>query len=513
MAFDSARNLSAVVIGAGPNGLAAAATLAGRGARVTVVEKGEGPGGLMTGAGTGELGQFVWNLHPDALSEFGVSPADLGLGPALPTVALSPDGRHVVIEGGAARFADGAAHPDAAAYRALRWRVARFAAVLAPLVRTAPPRLGVGLMNRAGLPELLGLARLGLDIRRLARDDRREFLRVILSNAADLVLDAMPDGPLAASLAFDAVLGSRTGPRAPGTVLTLIYRHLQGGERYRPEGGMAVLAGRLARAAEARGAAIRYGAEAAGLVVEGDRVGGLRLASGEVIGAGLVLSSLGALPTLRLAGATHFDAEACRRIRQVRAEGTAGRLDLCLSAMPRLEGLPAALHRARLLLAPSVAALEAAFDPVKYGAVPGAPAAEILIEPEGAGARLSAIVQHLPRAPEGGWTTEAREGVIGSVVAALAVHASGLPDLVREARLTTPAEIEAATGAPGGHWHHAEFAADQLLTLRPVNGMARYATGLPGLWLCGAAAHPGGDVTGLPGRNAALAALGAGVRA
>jgi phytoene dehydrogenase-like protein len=84
-----------------------------------------------------------------------------------------------------------------------------------------------------------------------------------------------------------------------------------------------------------------------------------------------------------------------------------------------------------------------------------------------------------------------------------------MPDLdpAGEPVVMTPADIERVTGAPGGHWHHGEIALDQLLTLRPVNGLAQYGTGLPGLFLCGAGAHPGGDVTGLPGRNGALAAL------
>ncbi|MBK0399190.1 NAD(P)/FAD-dependent oxidoreductase [Limibaculum sp. M0105] len=517
MAFDHNRRPRAVVIGAGVNGLAAAATLAARGVDVTVVERGRGPGGMMTGAGQGELGHFVWNLHPAALAELGLGAADLGLGAEVATVLLAADGRHVVIEGEAISFADGTPHPDAAAYRALRARLARFAAVLAPLATAAPPRLGSGMLNRAGLSDLAQLARTGLGLRRLPRDARREFLRVLLSNAADLVRDELPDGPLAASLVFDAILGGRAAPGAPGTVLALLWRHAGGGRR-RPAGGMAALARRIAGAAEARGVTIRYDATAAGIEVEGDRVRGLRLGSGEVIAAEMVLSSLGAMPTLRLAGPAHFDAEACRRIRGLRCEGTTARLDLRLAEMPRIEGLDGRLAGARLLLAPSVAAIEAACRPVKYGAIPASPVAEVLIEPGDGGAEgpahLSALVQHVPYAPECGWTEAAREALAAAVIGALGTHMPGLPGLVTESRLATPRDIETMTGAPGGHWHHAELAADQMLTLRPVNGMARYASSLPGLWFCGAGAHPGGDITGLPGRNAALAAaadLGQGV--
>ena len=77
-------------------------------------------------------------------------------------------------------------------------------------------------------------------------------------------------------------------------------------------------------------------------------------------------------------------------------------------------------------------------------------------------------------------------------------------------RCSRPVDIERLTGATGGHWHHGELAVDQMLMLRPVNGMGHYATGVPGLFLCGAAAHPGGDVMGVAGRNAALAAMNGG---
>ncbi len=85
--------------------------------------------------------------------------------------------------------------------------------------------------------------------------------------------------------------------------------------------------------------------------------------------------------------------------------------------------------------------------------------------------------------------------------------APGLSDLVEDTQIITPDRIADATGAPGGHWHHAEMSLDQLLSIRPGNGIGQYGFGPAGLYLCGAATHPGGDVMGLSGRNAALRAL------
>lgn len=496
---------SAVVIGAGINGLVAAAALARKGVAVTVLERADAPGGMAAGAGCPmELAGFVRGPHPAALAELGLAPGDLRLGPPVPTLALDAGGQHVVLGPEGLHFADGSAHPDAEAFSAIEARLTRFAGVLAPLLATPPPRLG-GWASRAGVAQLSRLGRLGLDLRRLGKSDMREFLRVALSNAADVLLDALPDGPVAGALALDSVLGCRMGPRSPGTVVTLLYRLMQGAP-HRPEGGMAGLAARLARAAEARGVEIRYGAAALALDVEGDRVAGIRLADGGRVPATTVLSSLGALPTLRLAGAAHFDAETCRRVRLIRADGVTARVELDLAAMPDLPGPPSP-EAARIVLAPSVAAVERAFDPIKYGRPSPAPALEASLTRTGQGARLAATVQWVPADA----ADEARGAIGRSVVEALIAALPGLSPVSKPAVLL-PADIARITGAPGGHWHHGEIALDQLLTLRPANGLAEYATGLPGLWLCGAGAHPGGDVTGLPGRNAALAAL-AGVRA
>lgn len=508
MALDTARGMTAIVIGGGHNGLTAAATLAGQGARVTVLERAAEPGGMMVAGDGSGAAHLIWNLRPAALSALGTDAAALGLGAPLPTVALDPDGRHVVIEGDEARLAGGEPHPEAEPYRALRQRLRRFARVLAPLVLGPPPRLGEGWLTRSGLADLRGLGRLGLDLRRLGRADMQEFLRIVLSNVSDVVLEHLSDGPLAASLAFDGVLGARAGPRSPGTVLSLLYRHLQGGERRRPEGGMAALARRMAEAASARGVEIRCGTEVTGLTVEHDRVTGVRTATGETLAADIVLSSLGARPTLTLAGPEHFDAEVCRRIRNIRAEGTTAHLDITLAEPPRIPGLEEQLPGARLLFAPSILAMERAFNPIKYGQRPEAPMIEALVHrAENGGDRLSAVVQYVPREPVCGWSPAARKSLAETAIATIESYCPGFAGLVRETALLTPADIEARTGAPGGHWHHGEFAADQLLTVRPVNGMAQYRTGLPGLYLCGAGVHPGGDITGLPGRNAALVAL------
>lgn len=499
----------AVVIGAGHNGLAAAATLARAGMRVLVVERAKTVGGMAktvdwgTGAKGPEIAHLLYNLSPAVTSDLKLSLETC----SLPTIALSPDGDHAVMDGASLTFAAGGMHPQAAEYAALHERLCRFAALLGQLSDKPPPSLAGGL---ASLRDIGGLARLGLGLKRMGKADMREFLRVILSNAYDLILDELPDGPVAGALAADAVRGAWAGPRSPGSVFTLLYRMGQGGGASLPIGGIGAVTDALARAATTAGAELRFGAGVASVEVEADTVRGVTLEDGTKIAAAVVLSSLAPLPSLHLAGAADFDVETTRRARKVRAKGTVAKLNLVLKSAPDIPGLTDAQTAGRLIVAPSGAYVESAFNPVKYGAVSKHPVIEAVIpsltDPslcDGGRQALSAIVQFVPHTPEGGWTDAGRAALTRRIIDTLATYMPGLPDLIEGETLLTPADIEHLTGAPGGHWHHAEMSIDQLLTVRPINGMARYAFGVSGLYLCGASAHPGGDVTGSPGRNAA----------
>lgn len=511
-----------IVVGGGHNGLTAAAVLARKGKRVCVVEREALTGGMARtvdyapGARGPEIAHLLYNLSPAVAKELKLSLDTRDL----PTIALSPDGRHVEIAGGDLRFADGTAHPEAGAFAALHRRLVTFAGVLGQLSDAPPPSLADGLANMASLRDLGGMAKLGLDVKRMGREDMREFLRVILSNAYDLILDDLSDGPVAGALAADAVRGGWSGPRGPGSVFTLLYRMGQGGGAHLPIGGMGAVSSALETAATQAGVTMRCGSGVASVTVEDDRVRGVTLVDGTVLEARAVLSSLGALATMRLAGPAHFDIEATRRLRKMRARGTVAKLNLVLSAAPDMPGLTEAQRAGRLIVAPSATHVETAFNAVKYGRASEAPVLEAVIpsltDPslcEGGKHVLSVVAQYAPFEPEGGWTDTARDALRDSIVTTLKPYMPDLETLIESSDLLTPDDIARRTGAPGGHWHHGELSLDQLLTVRPVNGMSRYAFGVEGFYLCGASAHPGGDVTGSPGRNAARKLLADGVPA
>ncbi|WP_377512183.1 phytoene desaturase family protein [Octadecabacter sp. R77987] len=509
----------AIVIGAGHNGLTAAATLAAKGKSVCVLERDGRIGGMSKSADLGgaqvpEIAHLLYNLNPRVAKDLGL---DLKTR-ALPTVALAPDGDHVVIKDGTAVFADGRAHPDAQAFAALYARLGKFAAVLGQLADGPPPALSGGILDATTFAELAKLGKLGWGLKRLGKKDMREFLRVILSNAFDLVLDEIPDSPLAGALTADAVRGAYAGPRSPGTVFSLMYRLGNGADVALPLGGMGAVARAFETAARSRGVDIRTGAQIERLVIAHDRVQGVLLSDGTTLHANAVLSSAGAMQTLQIAGVANFDVEAARRMRNLRNKGTTAKVNLVLRSAPVFTGLNAGQTGGRLLIAPSAQDVERAFNPAKYGAMSPAPLIEAVIPsltdpdvaPDGTHV-LSAVVSYVPYALEGGWTKKARAQLLDRVVATLDRYAPGIGGLISHNQVLTPVDIENMTGAPGGHWHHAEMGLDQLLTVRPANLLSRYAFGVGGLYLCGASAHPGGDVMGAAGRNAAMQVISDGV--
>jgi phytoene dehydrogenase-like protein len=296
------------------------------------------------------------------------------------------------------------------------------------------------------------------------------------------------------------------------------------GETVYARGGAGAVAAALESATRAAGASVRTRARVASLRVRDDRVLGVVLADGEQIDAPIVVSSLS--PRATLAGLLDPEVlgpELGWEVDQLRDRGATAKVNLALAGLPRFRGLDgddAALRlRGRILVAPSMAYLERAADAAKYGRVSDEPWLEAtipsLVDPllvdgaRTAGIRhvMSVIVQSAPyHLREGAWD-QRREWLGDLVVRTLDGVAPGLGALVVARQVLTPLDIERELGLPGGHPLHLEAGLDQWFAWRPLWGFARYRLPVEGLYLGGAGAHPGGGVTGLPGRAAARAVL------
>ncbi len=110
---------------------------------------------------------------------------------------------------------------------------------------------------------------------------------------------------------------------------------------------------------------------------------------------------------------------------------------------------------------------------------------------------------YVPYRLKGGWTDEARDQICERAIDTIAQYAPHIREQIIHRELLTPADLEKNNLVTGGHWHHTEFGMDQILMMRPTYEAAQYRTPIPGLFLCGAGCHPGGDITGAAGHNAA----------
>ena len=492
----------AIIIGAGHNGLVAAAVLARKGKKILVLESRDHVGGMLGDAGF-RVASLPYALRPEIIRSLGLDQRLMGTSKPVETVSFDPEGAPLRVVGGHVTGIDALTEHN---YAALYARLGRQAKALGVMMLQSPPGLG-----KASFGEMAGLAQMALKMRLLGKTEMRDLLRIILSNVWDLLNDEIGDGPLAGALAMDATLGGAMGPRSPGTVLTLLYRMASQsshghGLRVMPEGGPDALVKALTECVTSAGGEIRTGAPVEKILVDQDKAAGVRLQSGEEIAAATVLSNASPKTTLlTLLGVEHLDGEFVRRCRNMATKGMVSRLDFDIGQMPSLRSGGEIRAGHRLVVAPSMQAIETAFNAAKYGDLPKRPVLEATYD--AASNRLCVSAQFTPHDLKGGWTDDAKAKLASSVLGVLEEALPGLSSAVTASRVMSPVDIETGYGASGGHWHHGELRVDQLLMLRPFDGAAQYRMPVKGLYLCGAGAHPGGDISGAPGFNAARAAL------
>ena len=502
------------IIGAGHNGLVAATYLAKAGQKVVVLEASDRIGGAAVtrefapGFKTSGVAHILHALHPKIVSDLGLKLETQPIG----TSVLLPESRSIEISSDGGKTGTSIAQvsaADAEAWPRVMARLTKLATALGAFLTRTPPSPAIGAND---LQTKLALAMFALQLRMLGKKDMLELTRILTMNVADLANDFFESDAIKGLLSLDATLGVYLGPRSPNTVFNLLYRlssygkHGMGGLTL-PKGGMGAVATALEQAARKAGVEIRTNAPVDHILLEKEMATGVVLKNGEGVRAPIVASSADPQTTLlKLVQPGNLDVEFLKRIRHLRMNGCVAKVHLAL------DGLPEAWksRAGRMVWAPKIDYVERAFDCAKYGRVADKPALEIVIPSltdaglAPAGKHVASILfQYAPYKLRTTTQDEARRQVLERTIDTLDLLAPGLRTRILGSEVLTPHDLESQYGLAGGQWHQGEVTLDQMFFLRPAGQYQQFRMPIPGLWLCGAGAHPGGNISGAAGANAA----------
>jgi phytoene dehydrogenase-like protein len=282
-------------------------------------------------------------------------------------------------------------------------------------------------------------------------------------------------------------------------------------------GGMGAITQAMADAAQTRGAAIRLHAPVAALTLRDGKASGVQLASGEHIAAHAVAANIPPKLLFRdLVPEGAVEPELRDRFVGLKSGSGTFRMNVALSELPDFRCRPGKEaqdhHGSGIVIGPTIDYLDRAYLDARSFGWSRKPVIEILI-PSTLDATLapagkhvaSLFVQHVaPHLPNGRSWDDARDEFADLVIDTVGVHAPNFGYSVIARQALSPLDLERRFGLVDGDLFHGQLSLDQLFSARPVLGHADYRMPVPGLYLCGSGAHPGGGVTGLPGRNAAL---------
>jgi len=520
------RAYDAIVIGGGHNALVTAFYLAQKGLKPLVLERRAMVGGAavteefhpgfrcstLAHAGGPPLPQIVQDMQ---LGKHGLQKLES------PVRIFAPmaDGRALTLYTDAKKSAEEIrkfSAKDAAGYVELQEALGRAAGIIEPLLEMTPPEI-----EKPSSDDLWKLMKLGRKFRGLGKQEMMRLLRWGPMAVADFVAEFFETDLLRAVVAARGIFGAAMGPWSAGSTALLLLRAAADpypvGNSATPKGGMGGLTAAMASAAKQAGAEIRTGASVAQILVKDGATTGVALESGEEIAAKMVISGADPRRTfLKLLDPVHLPPSFVVKMQNYRSAGTMVKLNLALDALPTFTALKDAANgtgalAGRIHVGPGIDYLERAFDHSKYGGFSEEPYLDVMIPtlldaslaPAGKHV-MSICMQFAPyKLKKGDWTGIDREAVGHTILGALSAHAPDLLARVVETQLLTPKDLEDEYGLTGGHPFHGELALDQLFTMRPQLGWARYRTPVRGLYLCSNGTHPGNGVTGASGANAA----------
>jgi phytoene dehydrogenase-like protein len=515
----------AVIIGGGHNGLTCACYLAKSGLTVGVFERRSILGGAAVteefhpGFRNSTASYTVSLLNPKVirdlrLAEHGLKVLERPMQNFLPL----PDGRALTA---------GPAHADTiASIRSFSTRDAERLPAYYKMLDAAVALLRSQLLETPPadphrLRDLWGALKMGRKFRALAVNAQRDIHELFTRSAGDLLDHWFETDALKALYGFDAVVGNYASPYTPGSAYVLLH-HVFGevngkaGVWGHAVGGMGAITQAMAAEARRLGVVLETDAPVKRILVERGRATGIELEDGRVIQGDAIAANLGPKPLfLDLLADAELPAEFRARIERLRMGSATFRMNVALSELPKFTAAPRGDGGAHLgsgiVLAPSLEYMDHAFADARLTGMSRRPIVEMLIPstldsslaPKGAHV-ASLFCQHFSYKLPGGrdWRQE-KTSAVDLILATVESYAPNFRASVVGHSALSPLDLEEKLGLAGGDIFHGALGLDQLWAARPMLGYGDYRTPLKSLYLCGAGAHPGGGVTGIPGHNAA----------
>ena len=513
----------AIVIGGGHNGLVCACYLARGGFKTLVLERRAVVGGAAVteefhpGFRNSTASYTVSLLNPKVihdlhLHDHGLRIVERPVSNFLPLpegdyLTVGPDTTATQRE--FARFSK----RDAERLPAYEAMLDKAAQALRELALATPPAVG------GGLPALFQAARQGRRLWKLPKAIQRDLLALFTRSAAEFLDDWFESDPVRAVFGFDAVVGNYASPYTPGSAYVLLH-HVFGevngkkGAWGHAIGGMGAITRAMAAEARSLGVEVRLEAPVQEVTVDGGRVTGVRLESGESFSAKRIVSNVH--PRLlygKLIDPGCLDEDFNRRISGYKSGSGTLRMNVALAELPNFTSLPGPGPHlgGGIIMAPSLDYMDHAYLDARAHGFSRQPIVEMLIPstlddslaPKGQHVASLFCQQFAPELPAGRTWDEERDAAAEAALDVVNSHAPNFRSSILGKLVLTPLDLERRFGLVGGDIFHGALSLDQLGPARPVLGHGDYRGPLKGLYMCDSGTHPGGGVTGLPGHNAA----------
>jgi phytoene dehydrogenase-like protein len=523
MESEMTQKYDAIIIGAGHNGLVCAFYLARAGLKVRIVERRNIVGGAAVteefhpGFRNSVASYTVSLLQPKVIDDMrlvdhGYKVVERPISNFLP----QEDGGYLKLGGGLERtqaefrkFSNHDADVLPEYYDALEG----VADVLRDLALKSPPNIGDGIKT------LIDGALQGRNLAKLSVSRKRDVLELFTKSARSFLDSWFESEAVKAAFGFDAVVGNYASPDTPGSAYVLLH-HVFGevngkkGAWGHCIGGMGTITQIMAKVCRDSGVEISLEAPVSRVLVDGGKVCGVRLESGEEIFAPRVIANVGPKVLYeRMFEEGDIAPEFRRRIKGFKAGSGTFRMNVALSELPRFTCLPepGEHHQSGIIIAPTLDYMDRAFLDAKSDGWSKKPIVEMLIPstvddslaPEGQHVASLFCQQFAPELPDGrDWDAE-EDKAADTIIDTVEAQAPGFRASILGQQILSPKGLERKLGLAGGDIMHGNMSLDQLWSARPVLGNGSYRGPLKGLYMCGAGTHPGGGVTGAPGHNCA----------